>query len=409
VNTPAETPSGPEGGDQTPVSKSLDDLTARVGRITNPKPAKSRSELLATIASSLAAIVLAVLIGALILLLTGKSPSAAWDKVMSEGFRTVRLAEAVGRATPLIVAAVAVAIGFKMNLFNIGVEGQFLIGLFFAAIAGAYVQLPAVLHIAFILVVAMAAAALWAAIPAVLKVKRGVNEVIATIMLNSIALSVIDWLFQEKFRHPLPGNLDVKTKVLPSTAWLPTLFTAVSKEGKRVSRYEVTSFLLVALVVVILFWLLVYKSRFGFRLRASGANAVAARTAGISSNRMIVTAMLLSGAIAGLAGMPYLLSGDGHAYGPSRPDQYGFNGISVALLGRNHPAGIVAAALLWGWLDSLVGPLGLAKVPPSIVYVIKAIILLSVVILNEVVGRRVAKRTADRTAAQLEAVEVAAA
>ena len=118
MNTAADTPDGPDGGDDTPVSKSIDDLTSRLGRVTNPKPAKSRSELLATIASSLAAIVLAVLIGALILLVTGKSPSAAWDKVMSEGFRTVRLAEALGRATPLIVAAVAVAIGFKMNLLD---------------------------------------------------------------------------------------------------------------------------------------------------------------------------------------------------------------------------------------------------------------------------------------------------
>ena len=125
------------------------------------------------------------------------------------------------------------------------------------------------------------------------------------------------------------------------------------------------------------------------------------RTAGISSNRMIVTAMLMSGAIAGLAGMPSLL-GDTHAYGPTRPDGYGFNGIAVALLGRNSPIGIVVAALLWGFLDSVAGPLQIAKIPQSIVLVIKAIILLTVVIVNEVVGRRVAKRTADRTAAALE-------
>jgi simple sugar transport system permease protein len=97
------------------------------------------------------------------------------------------------------------------------------------------------------------------------------------------------------------------------------------------------------------------------------------------------------------------LLGETHAYGPTRPDGYGFNGIAVALLGRNHPAGIIVSALLWGFLDSVAGPLQLAKIPQSIVLVIKAIILLTVVIVNEVVGRRVAKRTADRTAAQLAA------
>ena len=107
-----------------------------------------------------------------------------------------------------------------------------------------------------------------------------------------------------------------------------------------------------------------------------------------------------AGAIAGLVGMTYLLS-ESHAYGPSRPDGYGFNGIAVALLGRTHPGGIVAAAFLWGWLDSLSAPLQIAKIPQAIVLVLKAIILLTVVIVNEVVGRRVAKRTADRTAAQL--------
>jgi simple sugar transport system permease protein len=287
-----------------------------------------------------------------------------------------------------MIAAVAVAIGFKMNLFNIGVEGQFLMGMFFAAIAGAYVHLPAPLHVLFCLLVAMTAGAAWASIAAILKVKKGVNEVIATIMLNAIALSVIDWLFNEKFRYE-SESLDVKTKPLPKTAWMPDLV-----------ENRLNSFILIALVVVVAFWLVVYKSKFGFRLRASGANAVAARTAGISSNKMIITAMLMSGAVAGLAGMPSLL-GDTHAYGPTRPDGYGFNGIAVALLGRNHPAGIVVAAILWGFLDSVAGPLQIAKIPQSIVLVIKAIILLTVVIVNEVVGRRVAKRTADRTAAAL--------
>jgi simple sugar transport system permease protein len=360
-----------------------------------------------TLASSLGAVALALGIAAVLLLITGKSPVDAYRNMYEAGIKPYKLAEAAQRATPLIIAAVAVAIGFKMNLFNIGVEGQFLMGMFWAAVAGAYVHFPPVLHVAFCLLVGMVAGAVWAGIAAVLKVKRGVNEVIATIMLNSIALQVIDWLFNEKFRHNTPGNLDVRTKPLPSSAFMPTLFTVTSdNNGHRVST-DLTSFILVALFVVLVFWLVVYKSKFGFRLRVSGINAVAARTAGISSNRMIVTAMVMSGAVAGLAGLPALL-GTTHSYGPTRPDGYGFNGIAVALLGRNHPLGIVISALLWGFLDAVAGPLQLAGIPQSIILVIKAIILITVVIVNEVVGRRMAKRTADRAAAQLALQEVAA-
>ncbi len=389
----------------TPIEASAEGAAGVFSRITRNRSGQSA---LITLASSLAAVLLALVIAGVLLSITGKNPLDAYSKMLDAGLNKVKLAEALQRATPLIIAAVAVAIGFKMNLFNIGVEGQFLMGMFWAAVVGAYVHLPPVLHVSLCLLVAMTAGAAWAGIAAVLKVKKGVNEVIATIMLNAIALSVIDWLFNEHFRFETPGNLDVKTKPLPTSAWMPSLFTVSSKTGKATTTVEVTSFILIALLIVLGFWLLVYKSKFGFRLRASGYNAVAARTAGISSNRMIVIAMLLSGAVAGLAGMPSLL-GDTHAYGPTRPDGYGFNGIAVALLGRNHPAGIIVSALLWGFLDSVAGPLQLAKIPQSIVLVIKAIILLTVVIVNEVVGRRVAKRTADRTAAQLAAPAAVAA
>jgi simple sugar transport system permease protein len=381
----------------TQLSSSADDASSWFARLGRNRSGQSP---LITLASSFAAILLALVITGLLLRVTGKNPLDAYSKMLSSGTNKVKVTEALQRSVPLILSAVAVAIGFKMNLFNIGVEGQFLIGMFFAAVAGTYVHLPSVLHVTFILVVAMGAGAAWSGIAAYLKVKRGVNEVIATIMLNSIALSVIDWLFNGYFRFNDPKILDVKTKLLPTSAWMPQLFNVKETIGKSTSQQALTSFLLIALLVLLLFWLVVYKSRFGFRLRASGHNAVAARTAGISSSRMIVIAMLMSGAIAGLVGMTYLL-GDSHAYGPSRPDGYGFNGIAVALLGRNHPAGILAAAFLWGWLDAQSAPLQNAKIPSSVVLVLKAIILITVVIVNEVVGRKVAKRTADRAAALL--------
>lgn len=367
----------------------IDAATAKLSKVTNPRHVGTNTSLL-TLGSSLAAVVLALAISGVLLAITGKNPFTAYSTMIDIGFSEDKLLESVDRATPLIIAATAVAVGFKMNLFNIGVEGQFLMGMFWAAVAGAYVDFPRPLHILFCCLVGMAAGAAWAAIAALLKVKRGVNEVIATIMLNSIALGVLDWLFNEYFRDDTGGQtLDVRTKRLPGSAHFPDLFSN-----------RVTGLIFVALFVAAAFWVIVFKSRFGFRLRASGYNSLAAQTAGISADRMIVAALVLSGAIAGLAGLPYLLS-EGHSYGPTRPDGYGFTGIAVALLGRNHPLGIVLGALLYGFLDAVAGPLQLEGIPQSIVRVIQGITLLTVVIVNEAVGRWHARRTTERAAAAL--------
>jgi general nucleoside transport system permease protein len=345
---------------------------------------------LVTTASSLAAVLLALVIGGVILQATGKSAIDAYQKMLDTGLQGDKLLESLQRATPLMLSAVAVAMGFKMGLFNIGVEGQYLFAALIAAVVGAELDLPAPIHVAVILLVAMTAGAAWASIAALLKVKRGVNEVISTIMLNYVALSVIQWLFDEFFRDDSIDDLNVKTKVIPRSGWMPDI-----ADGRLSGMF------VIAILVVITYWIVVFKSRFGFRLRASGLNPIAARTSGIASNRMIVTALVLSGAVAGLIAMPSVL-GEIHAYGQGVPDGLGFGGIAVALLGRNHPLGIVAAAFLFGFLDSTSGALQLQKVPNSIIEVIQAIIVLTVVIVNEAVTRRLDRRTADRTAAVLQ-------
>ncbi|CAN0442989.1 unnamed protein product, partial [Phaeothamnion confervicola] len=188
-------------------------------------PTKPNSEglqrSLYTTASSVGAVLLAFVICGILLAITGKNPFTVYSKLIDLGLQKSRLLEMADRATPLMLAAVAVAIGFKMNLFNIGVGGQLQMGMMFSAVAGAYVTLPSVFHIAFIMVVAMAAGAAWAAVPAILKVTRNVNEVIATIMLNFIATGITAWLFDEYFKQGGDGSLNVKTKLLPTTAWMP--------------------------------------------------------------------------------------------------------------------------------------------------------------------------------------------
>ena len=372
--------------------------SARLKRIVNPAAAQNRQQMLLTLASSLFAIVLALAVGSLVLAISGKDWSALFSKMGENLADHEKLINTLREATPLMISAVAVAIGFKMNMFNIGVEGQWLMGAFFGAVVGAQFSQPAPLHIAVIFLVAAAAGAAWASIAGVLKVTRGVNEVIATIMLNALVNNLLQFLFDEYFRFTKPGGtLDVKTKPIPSTGWLPDIVTG-----------RLSSAFILALVMVFGYWLLVFKSRFGFRLRASGGNATAAATGGINSKKLIIISMALSGAVAGLVGMDYILAQPSHAWGPSHTTGYGFDGISVALLGRNNPLGILVSALLFGFLDTLVGPLQLAKLPSAVIPVIKAVILLSVVIVNEIVGVRMAKRTSERAAAELELAGAAA-
>jgi len=373
-------------------------LAKSFARIANPKPARNLQHAVIIFLSSVTAVVIALVLASIILLVSGYDAAALFTNMWDNLHNTTKLLEMLERATPVIIAAVAVAIGFKMNLFNIGIEGQFLIGMFFAAWVGAQFEMFAPLHVLVILAVAMIASAAWAGIAGALKTERNVSEVISTIMLNALALNVISFLFQEyaKFDDD-SGSLDVKTRPIPKSGWMPDIV-----DGK------LSGVFVIALLVALVYWLVVFKSRFGYRLRASGINAGAARTGGIASKRMIMTAMLLSGAIAGLAGMADLLS-DSHAYlGTSRPEGFGFAGIAVALLGRNHPIGILASALLFGFLETLRGPLQIDEIPVSIIFVIQAVILLSVVIINEFVEVRLARRTAERTTAALEAAGVAA-
>ena len=344
-----------------------------------------------TIGSSILAVVVALGISGILLAITGKDAFAAFSTMGEVLTNPDKLWETVWRAMPFIIAAIAFAVTAKLGLFNIGVEGQFLMGMFWAAVIGAQFELPAVIHLPFVIIIGSIAGGLWGGIAGYLKVKRGVNEVISTIMLNAIALQLIDWLFNDFFRYDDgTGTLDVRTKELPESAWMPDIIDD-----------KLNGFVVVVLIVVVVYYVLVFRSRFGFRLRASGLNPEAARTSGISANRMVLTAMVVSGMIGGLAGLPYLL-GEAHSYGPTRPSGYGFQGIGVALLGRNHPGGIVVAGLLFGFLEAAGGPLQLEGIPSSIVRVIQGIVLLSVVIISGAADAWYQRRTTERAAQALQ-------
>lgn len=329
----------------------------------------------------ISAIALAFIVSSIALLAIGASPAAAFRSMLEYGVRPTSLVSMVNRAVPLYVAGLAVAIGFKMNLFNIGVEGQYRIAALLAASVGAAVALPPVLHIALIMLVAMVVGAAWAGIAGVLKVKRGVHEVVATIMLNFIATGLGAYLLANHLRKPRVGaELLIATPPIPASGQLPPLFVTAGE--------DLRSFVLIAAVLGVLVYVLVWRTRFGYDLRATGINPTAAQASGVDPGRMVVTTMLISGAIAGLIGMSDLF-GYFHAYTLDFPTGLGFEGIAVALVGLNHPAGIAVGAMLFGWVDRAAQILDLEGIPKEIIVITKGVIILSVVVAYEVVRRLV--------------------
>ncbi|MEU3275442.1 ABC transporter permease [Saccharomonospora sp. NPDC006951] len=325
----------------------------------------------------LLAIVFALVLSSIALLISGADPLRAFGTMGAQLFKGTTAVDTVNLATVYYIAGLAVAIGFQMNLFNIGVEGQYRFAAVVAAIVGGALRLPPVLHMLVILLVAVFAGAFYALLPAILKVTRGVSEVITTIMLNSIVFGIVAFLINPDQFGVLHGN-NVATEEIDSSGWIPgiplggagTLFGAV----------------LLALLLGVGYWFMLNRTRFGFELKASGESPTAAAAGGVSAKKMTMTAMLLSGAVAGLIAMPELLGRD-HEYAMTATQGYGFIGIAVALLGRNHPAGIALGALLWAFLDKSAVSLEQIQVPREIATIIQGTIVLSVVVAYEIVKR----------------------
>jgi general nucleoside transport system permease protein len=246
------------------------------------------------------------------------------------------LLRSLGFATPLIAAGLGIALGFRAGLFNIGGQGQILIGGATAGWIGFSLPLPGALHLIAALVGGLVGAAVWAAIPGVLKATTGAHEVIVTIMLNYVAFYLLDFLLTTPVLQAPGSNTPVSAPTDPS-AVLPQLFGSPVNLG----------FPIVVLAVVVA-WYLLDRSSLGFKLRAVGENPAAARTAGIDVQRMTVIAMVVSGAFVGLAGAYQVLGQTTSGFSTAFDAGIGFNAITVALLGRSRPWGVFWAGILFG-------------------------------------------------------------
>lgn len=357
-----------------------------------PQPAPQRDllQVVRSVASQLVVPVLSVVtalaVGAVIIILSdpdflskiGTDPGAAFGA----GFGSVGAAyggllfgalgswdgitESLLSATPLILAGLAVALGFRAGLFNIGAEGQIYIGALFATWVGiSFPDLPVYVHLPMAVLAGALGGALWAFIPGILKARTGAHEVITTIMLNYVAYRIVDFMLRQPLLQQ-PGRSDpISRPILPSATLAPIV------EGFRV--HWGLAIALVAAVVVS--WLL-FRSTKGFEFRAVGLNPAAARYAGISISATIVVTMMISGALAGLAGASEILGSNG-LLSPGFSPGWGFDAIALALLGGSRPIGVVGAALLFGALRAGATPMQAATgIPIDLVVVIQALVIM---------------------------------
>jgi simple sugar transport system permease protein len=298
----------------------------------------------------------------------GDVPGAVRESIASH--RIVipsELLRSLAKATPLLLSGLAVAVALRAGMFNIGAEGQILLGAFAAAAVGAgWHGAPMAVHLPLCLVAGMASGAVWSAIAGALKAWRGAHEVIVTIMLNYVAIQITHYLVNGPARDP--GSLAPATRAVEPTARLWAL------EGGSNFSAGIAIALLCALAV----WFLFAKTRLGFELRAVGENPRAARSAGISVPRTLVISMALSGALAGLAGAVEVL-GVHRRYLDAFSPGYGFDSIAVAFLGNLTPGGIVASACMFGGIAAgAVQMEAYTNTPRQIAGIIQAVVILVV-------------------------------
>jgi simple sugar transport system permease protein len=332
----------------------------------------------------------AIIVSSIALLISGNNPIDAFVEMWKTIDSTAAVVDIVNTAVPLYISGVAVAIGFKMNLFNIGSNGQYILAALIAGWAGAEVSLPPVLHVSFVFAVAILVGGTWALIAGILNVTRNVNVVVSTIMLNYIGIGLSAFLLSEVMRDEENGGLVAQTKVMPDSAQLPTLNSIVEFFGVDFAPgVEIYGFLPFAIALGIGYHVLLNRSLFGYELRLSGMNADAALSAGVNPKRMVLITLFMSGAVAGMIGLPFLLADpDFLKYGDAFPVTLGFTGLGLALLGRNSPIGVAAAAVVWATIEIATRRLGPLGIPPEIGRILQGSFLLAAVIAYEVVRRR---------------------
>lgn len=324
----------------------------------------------------LAAVAAAFLVGAVLVLAVGDSPISTYSLLVGSA---LTWPDGIGYtlfyATPLIFTGLAVAVAFRCGLLNIGAEGQLYIAAFATAWVGiTFAGLSAWLLVPLCFLAALLAGGFWGAVPGVLKARFGAHEVITTIMMNAIAVAIASYFTQ--YHYKPPGDALLQTVPIGENAHIARLGSFIPGLPERIPLNLAFP---LALLVCLLVYLFLWRTRWGYQIRATGANPAAAQYGGIATGRQIVLAMAISGALAGMVGINEVL-GYRYRYYDSFSSGYGFTGIAVALLGRNHPVGVILASLLFGALlrGGLFVDIFTEHVSKDLVFVLQGTIILFV-------------------------------
>lgn len=314
----------------------------------------------------LISIAMGFVVGALFLMVMGLSVGAAYGRLLSTVTTVKGISYVIVYAIPYIMTGLSVAFSFKTGVFNIGAEGQFVVGSMAAAVVGILGgNLPKFLLIPLCFIVAMAAGALWGIIVGLLKTKKGINEVLSMIMFNWIAFYLSNYIAGIPAIHS-EGNAEATRNIADNAR------TLLSKDLiKDLGLCPTANWgILVAIVMMVIVWFIIEKTTLGYKLKAVGANKYAAEYGGISVDRSILTALAISGALAGLGGALQLMGMGNRISVFSSQEGFGFAGIVVALMGCSNPFGVLIAGLFYGALTYGGSKLNLEGVPTQLISVI---------------------------------------
>jgi len=313
------------------------------------------------------AVIIALLIASIIIYAIGKNPITAYGIMLKGAFGgSEQLANTIVKMTPLVLTGLAVGFGFRAGVFNIGAEGQMAIGALLGSIVAMNVgAVPPVLAIPLSIIAGMFAGAIWASIAGFLKAYTGAHEVISTIMLNWIAANLASFMAV----GPLAvGSGTPKSPEIADSAKLPVIL--------KVQATELSIGIFIAVVAAIVMYIILEKTTMGYELKGVGFNPYAAEYGGISIKKNIILTMAISGALAGMAGIVDILGVPPHRFVGELTGGRGFDGITIALIGRNNPIGIIFAALLIAALRTGSNAMQIsAQIPDDIVIIIQGIVI----------------------------------
>ncbi len=336
---------------------------------------KKKSILESNVFYTLIAIAAGFLIGAVFLMIAGISPATAYGKLLSSVFGKPKyLVWTLIYASPLIFTGLSVAFSFRTGVFNIGAEGQFVVGSLAACTIGILVDLPAWIHVPLCILAAAAAGMVWSLFVGLLKVKRGIHEVLSFIMFNWIAFYLSNYVVNLKIIHKEGGGEATKDVLDSAKILFP--------EGlqKALDCSSANWGFIMALVAAAVIWVIIEKTTLGYKLKAVGYNSHGALYGGINADASVLTALGISGALAGLGGAVQILGMAGRLSQFAGQEGFGFEGITVALIGSSSPIGCIFSGIFYGAMKYGGSKLSMVKAPSEVVNIIMGCVILFIAI-----------------------------